>query len=129
MARYVHNYVGFGRQVMRSEGMRAAMAARAERVAEEFRATAPVGEPFEPDDHAGRFRDSAVTDSGTEGGPNKDRAFGRVTLTDPAAMQIEFGHTITRGERGRFAERGTGHDPQHVEGSHTLTKALDAAAG
>jgi hypothetical protein len=126
-SRMSFNHAAFGRQVLRSEGMRANMDARAQRVAEQFRATAPVGEPAEPDEHAGRFRDSAVVSSGTAGGPEGDRAYGRVTLEDPAAMSIEYGHVAEFDEHGRFATRGTGVRTQYIPGSHTLTAALDAA--
>lgn len=125
--RYRHNYEAFGRLVLRSEGMRAAMATRAERIKKRFEETAPVGPPYEDDDHAGRFRDSAEVDSGTAGGPNNNRAFGRVTVNDPAALSIEFGHHVERGPGGQFAERGTGKEYPFIEGSYTLTRALDAA--
>lgn len=126
-SRMTFNHAAFGREVLRSEGMRADMAARAERVAEQFRATAPVGEPAEPDEHAGRFRDSARVSSGADGGPEGDRAYGRVTIEDPAAMAIEYGHVAEFDEHGRFTRPGEGVRAQYIEGSHTLTRALDAA--
>lgn len=126
-ARYQQNFGAFGRLVLRSEGMRADMASRADRIKAQFVATAPVGDPVESDDHAGRYRDSAESSSGTDGGPNRDRAFGRVDVTDPAAMSIEFGHVPERGPDGKFAERGTGKAYPPIEGHHTLTRALDAA--
>lgn len=127
MGRYVQHHEPFGRRILNGAYMVAAMRARAERVGEAFRATAPVGEPFEPDDHAGRFRDSAEVTSGDHGGPKHDRAFGRVSVHDPAAMSIEFGHSVRRQDGGKFAPRGTGEEYPHIEGSYTLTRALDAA--
>src|SRR5690348_9830885 len=102
--RYRHNYAGFGAAVLRSEGMRAEMTSRADRIKAEFEATAPVGAPYEGDDHPGRFRDSAEVDSGTDGGISGDRAYGRVTVNDPNAMQIEFGHVAAFDEHGRPAK-------------------------
>lgn len=113
MSRYVHNYEAFDQQVLASGWMEADMRARAERIKEQFEATAPVGEPYEGDDHPGRFRDSARVTSGTAHFGQGIRAYGRVHVDDPAALSIEFGH---HAKNGRF-----------VEGSHTLTNALDAA--
>lgn len=115
MTRYVLDSEAFGRLVLRSEGMKADMHARADRVKAVFEATAPVGEPYEDDHHAGRYKDSAEVESGEMHVPDGRgiRAYGRVTVNDPAAMSIEFGHTASNG--------------RHVEGSHTLTRALDAA--
>jgi hypothetical protein len=110
--RYVHNYGAFDRLVLNSEMMRDAMHGRAERVQERFVETAPVSD--EPDDeHRGRYKDSSTVESGLDGGPHHDRAYGRVTVHDPAAMSIEFGHRA--------------EDGSHVEGSYTLTNALNAA--
>lgn len=127
MGRYVQNHETFGRRVLNGAYMVEAMRKRASRVEQVFRATAPVGEPFEPDDHAGRFRDSAETTSGDHGGPSKDRAYGRVTVHDPAAISIEYGHSVRRHDGGKFAPRGTGEAYPHIEGAYTLTRALDAA--
>lgn len=113
--RYDLDVEAFGRLVLRSEFMKADMLARAERVKETFQATAPVGSPAEGDDHPGRYRDSAHVESGTMRVPggSGERAYGRVVVEDEAAMSIEFGHTASNGRQ--------------VEGSHTLTRALDAA--
>lgn len=111
-ARYKLDYAAFGRLVLNSPAMEAEMRARAERVQAEFIATAPVSD--QPDDeHRGRYKDSSSVESGTHGGIHHDRAYGRVTVDDEAAMSIEYGHHT---KKGKF-----------VEGSHTLTRALDAA--
>lgn len=127
MGRYVQHHGPFGRRILNGAYMVEAMRKRAARVEQTFRDTAPVGEPFEPDDHAGRFRDSAATTAGEHGGPHHDRAYGRVTVHDPAAMSIEFGHSVERRDGGKFAARGTGTPYPHIEGHHTLTRALDSA--
>lgn len=121
-----------GDAIQRSEGMRAAMETRADKIKAEFEATAPVGAPYENDEHIGRYRDSAEVDSGTDGGLHHRVAYGRVTVTDPNAMQIEFGHVAAFDEHWRPVKHGEAGDNGHtifVEGSHTLTSAMDAAGG
>lgn len=117
MAKYKLNYEELGRQVLASAAMKANMKARAEAVKATFEATAPVGPPYEDDEHAGRYKNSARTESGVRdtgrGRFRGPRAYGRVVVDDPAAMPIEFGHTTSNGT--------------HVDGSFTLTRALDAA--
>lgn len=110
---YRHDYEAFGRLVVNSPMMQAAMRARAEKVQELFIATAPVSD--EPDDeHRSRYKDSSRVESGVglvvELGA---RAYGRVVVDDPDAMSIEYGHTAP--------------DGSHVDGSFTLTRALDGA--
>lgn len=127
--KYKLNYEAFGRQVLKSEAMQAHMRARAEKIKDQFVATAPVGSPSESDDHPGRYRDSARVESGVAipSHGRGERAYGRVVVDDPAAMSIEYGHTAEFDEQGRFAKRGTGVRSQFIDGSHTLTNALDAA--
>lgn len=55
----------------------------AERIAETAQQIAPVGDPSEPDDHAGQFRDSIHAD-GTQ-----------VIADDPNAVYIIFGTSRT----------------------------------
>lgn len=126
-AYYKHNYRAFGEAVLRAEAMEAHMRARAEKIKARFEETAPVGAPYEHDDHAGRYRDSCEIGSGTEGGLDFHRAYARVNVMDPAAMQIEFGHTAEFDEHGKPARHGEGVRSVYVEGSHTLTRAVDAA--
>lgn len=109
-ADYRHNYGAFDRQVLNSEMMQTAMRHRAEKVQARFVETAPVSD--EPDGDR-RYKDSSEVSSGLNGGVNNNRAFGRVTVTHEAAMAIEYGH---------IAENG-----RPVEGSYTLTNALEAA--
>lgn len=124
-ATYIHDYAAFRELVLQAGYMEAEMRRRAEKVKAEFEATAPVGNPApesqggEGDKHPGRYRDSAEVTSGDSGGlaPPGARAYGRVTVTDPAAMAIEFGRRFRRKD-GTIAR---------IEGSHTLTKAMDAA--
>lgn len=103
--RYVHNYPAFGEQVLRAQFMQSDMRSRATRIKTEFEATAP--------ERTGHYKSSARVESGVRGGPHGDRAYGQVIVDDEAAMSIEFGHTA--------------QDGSHVEGSYTLTKAMDAA--
>lgn len=129
MTRYELNTAAFGRVLLRAEFLREHLDARAERVKEAFEATAPVGSPYETDDHPGRYRDSASVESGTMHVPNGrgERAYGRVVVSDPAAMSIEFGHAAHFDARGRWTDRAHSVREVRVEGSHTLTRALDAA--
>lgn len=106
-AKYNLNYEAFGRQVLQSKEMQAHLHARADRVKAEFEATAPV--------YTGEFKGSARVESGVEVPEygKGARAVGRVIVDDPLAMTKEFGHTDENGK--------------HVEGAHTLTRALGAA--
>lgn len=124
-AKYTHDYAAFRVEVLQAPFMEAEMRRRAEKVAEQFRATAPVGNPIpedeggEGDEHPTQYRDSAEVTSGPDGGlaPPGARAYGRVTVTDEHAMSIEFGHRYRRKD-GKIAR---------IEGAHTLTKAMGAA--
>lgn len=129
MARYEHNYAAFDRLVLNSEALKARLAARGEAVAETFRATAPVGEPFESDDHPGRFRDSVTVHTETHGGPNNDRVNTRIQVNDPHGLSIEFGHHVKRDRRGRFSHTDGVSTPEFIEGSRTLSNALDLERG
>lgn len=129
MSRYVHNYGAFDRLVLNSPKLHELLDARGERVAETFRATAPVGEPYEGDDHAGRFRDSVSVHTESADFGHGRRVNTRVSVDDPQGLSIEFGHHVKRDVRGRFTHRdgeGVG-EPEFIEGSHTLSNAVEAA--
>lgn len=129
-ARYVHNYRAFDR-VLTSPILAARLEARGQRVAAEFRATAPVGEPYESDDHPGRFRDSVTVDTDEHGGPSGNRVNTRVKVNDPHGLSIEFGHHVKRDAHGRFShvEDAAREDAgtEFIAGTHTLSNAIDAA--
>jgi HK97 gp10 family phage protein len=111
---FAKDEAGIGRMLV-MPGMIAAMAARAERVADRARSTAPVDEGGP---HPGRYRDAFSVSSGVrpkDQDPPRakikhDRAYGRVSNDAPEA---------------RFVEFGTEHQPAH----RTLGRALDAARG
>lgn len=101
------SYEGIGR-MLRSEAMQAEMKRRADRVRDMAEATAPVGPPEDP--HRGEFKGSFRSSVVARGGRKRDRAAGIVESTDPRAIHIEFGTSLTRGH-------------------HTLRNALRAAQG
>lgn len=116
-SRFNASYSGIG-QMLRMAGIRGDMVARAGRVRDVFEATAPLGPPIDGDgEPAGTFKSSARVDSYVR----KDfkgegsRAAAAVVLTDPLGLVKERGHLAENGE--------------FVQGAHTLTRALDAAAG
>lgn len=128
-SRYVHHDETFRVKVLNSPVLAEKLHARGERAAAAFRATAPVGSPHE-DDHPGRFRDSVRVATHANSGPNGDRVQTRVHVDDPHGLSIEFGHTAYRDARGRFSRAPTGRGPEaveHIEGTRTLTHAMDAA--
>lgn len=127
MTRYVHHDAAFGRLVLNSDELAARTNAAGERVAEVFRATAPVGEPYEGDDHPGRYRDSVRVETAKHAGPGEDRVQTRIHVDDPAGLSIEFGHHVHRDERGRFTHGPAAGAAEYIPGSRTLTNAMDAA--
>lgn len=97
-AKFRASYKGIG-QMLNAPWMEAAMRERAEKVKARAAATAPV--------QTGRYKASLTVESGTRGGDNNDRAYGRVVADVPYAFMIEF---------------GTSKQPAN----HTLARALDA---
>lgn len=87
-ARFKLDNRGVG-QLLRSDGMKAAMVVRAERVAARARQIAPVGNPAN-DSHPGEYRDSIVVSSTSEGGAKKDRAAASVTAQAPHSRFVEY---------------------------------------
>jgi HK97 gp10 family phage protein len=100
------DYEGIG-AMLTSEFMRAAMAARAQRVEQVAKATAPVDEKGP---HPGRYRDSIDTRTFIRepSGGRTRRVVARVEATAPEALFVEFG-------------------TRHQEAHRTLGRALDAA--
>lgn len=104
--RYKKNYAGIG-EMINEPWMVADMHVRAERVAAVAESTAPV---FETGPHPGRYKAGFRVTSGSHGGLNGDRAFGRVTNAEPESFHAEY---------------GTVNNPAH----HTLGAALMAGGG
>jgi hypothetical protein len=101
-ARFQASYAGIG-EMINAPRMVTEMRRRAENVAARASATARRGETGQ---YAAGFR----VESGTHGGSNNDRAYGRVVNDDEGAVYEEFG-TSRQGAR------------------HTLRTALFEAAG
>ena len=97
------SYEGIG-QMLKSPEMQAAMHALAEKVAARAEAIAPF-DPHDPDGE--HYKDAFEVSSGVRHGSKTERAYGRVTNTDKAAVFVEF---------------GTKNNPRH----RTLGRALDA---
>ena len=107
------DYRGIG-ELLKSPEMQAAMHAKAERVAEAARATAPVGDAI-TDKHPGEYRDGFEVSSGT----NRTRAYGRVENNVGHAAAVEFGNGRTQpANRAR----------KTINAHYTLTRALDVLA-
>jgi hypothetical protein len=102
-ATFTTNYRGVG-DMLCAPWMLAHMLARAERVAEVAKATAPVDETGP---HPGRYRDSIGARGFIRGGASR-RAVGRAEATAPESLLVEF-----------VVPRGNPH--------RTLGRALDAA--
>ena len=87
-ARFTMDKAGIG-LLLKSDGVKAAMVGRAERIAARFEQIAPVGDPA-TDPHSGEYRDSGEVTSTNEGGAKRDRATASFTATDPRARYIEY---------------------------------------
>jgi hypothetical protein len=108
------NYEGLG-ELLRGPEMQADMKRRAEWVAAEAAATAPVGPPGDP--HRGEYRDSFKATSGVETDiKGTRRAYGRVTNSSGHAVAVEY---------GRYGRSKGPTSSAH----HTLLRALDQAGG
>lgn len=92
--------------MLRAPFMEKEMRRRAEKVAEEARAKAPVGDP-KTDSHSGRYKASFRVDSTRHGGRKHDRAAGIVYNDSPEAFYVEFGTS-------RHAARHTLRDALHA---------------
>lgn len=93
--RYVPNRANLG-VMLRSDFIKAAMVARANRIKAFAEALAPVGDPT-TDPHSGLFKSSFHVHSTNRGGPNHDRAEATVENRAPHAQWVEFGTSRQRG--------------------------------
>jgi hypothetical protein len=75
--------------LLKSDGVKAGMLERAERIAARARQIAPVGDPA-TDEHSGEYRDSIVVTSTNAGGAKDDRATASVTATAPHSRYVEY---------------------------------------
>ena len=90
-------------QLLKSDGMKAGMLERAERIAAHGRQIAPVGDEA-TDPHPGEYRDSIEVTSTNTGGRKKDRAAAYVTAKADHSRFVEYApnkdgvahHTILR---------------------------------
>lgn len=98
--RFKPSYRGIGQMLIMPE-LQANMIARAERVATQARATAPVD--ADPDDaHRGRYKASFKVTGGIRKGSRggrRRRAYGRVTNNAPEALDVEYGTPYTARHR------------------------------
>lgn len=76
-------------QLLKSDGMKAAMEHRAKRIAQRARQIAPVGDEAD-DPHPGEYRDNITVSSTTEGGAKKDRAAATVTAGADHSRFVEY---------------------------------------
>jgi hypothetical protein len=115
-SRYSHDYEAFERLVLNAPFMEVEMRRRAELV----KAHAEAHAPYDADDSDGQhYRDAFEVSSGRHGGAKKDRAYGRVTNDDPAAVFVEYGRPAGVDKNGK---------PYPAQARHrTLGNALDAA--
>ena len=91
------------RRFLNSENMKLLVRHYADNIKERAEEIAPVGSPWEPDEHAGRYKASFVTEVHTHGGVNRDRAEATVKNDSPEAVYVEYGdhgrepyHTLLR---------------------------------
>ena len=75
--------------LLKSDGMKAVMVERAQRVASRARQIAPTGNAAH-DSHPGEYKNSIVVTSTSEGGARKDRAAAMVTAEAPHARFVEY---------------------------------------
>lgn len=75
--------------LLKSDGMKAGMEERAERIAARGRQIAPVGDA-ERDPHPGHYRDNITVSSTNTGSAKKDRATATVTAEADYSRQVEY---------------------------------------
>jgi hypothetical protein len=91
------------RRFLNSASMQLAVSHYAEKIRDRAEAIAPVGSPWEPDEHAGRYKASFSVEVHTHGGATNDRAEATVRNDSPEAIYVEYGdrgaepyHTLLR---------------------------------
>jgi hypothetical protein len=88
---------------LNSVGMLGVVKHYGDKIKDRAEALAPVGSPWEPDEHAGRYKASFSVEVHTLGGATHDRAEAIVSNDSPEAVYVEFGerggepyHTLLR---------------------------------
>jgi hypothetical protein len=91
------------RRFLNSEGMKLVVKHYADRIKDRAEMIAPVGTPWEPDEHVGRYKASFSVEVHTHGGIHHDRAEAIVKNDAPEAVYVEYGehgrepyHTLLR---------------------------------
>jgi hypothetical protein len=99
---YNPDHVGITR-FLNSEGMQRVVKHYADRIRDRAETIAPVGSPWEPDEHAGRYKASFSVRVHTFAGATHDRAEAVVSNDAPEAVYVEYGnrgrepyHTLLR---------------------------------
>lgn len=87
MAKFTASYAGIG-EMLNSEFMQEAMHKRAEHGKDFAEPIAPVDEEGP---HPGRYKAAFRVSSGTHGGHEHDRAYGRLENDSPEALWVEVG--------------------------------------
>ena len=80
------------RRFLNSENMKLLVKHYADKIKDRAEEIAPVGAPWEPDDHAGRYKASFSSEVHTHGGIHRDRAEATVRNDALEAQYVEFGH-------------------------------------
>ena len=88
---YNPNHEGI-RRFLNSEGMQRVVKHYADKIKDRAEEIAPVGSPWEPDEHAGRYKASFSVEVHTLGGATNDRAEAIVRNDAPEAIHVEYGH-------------------------------------
>jgi hypothetical protein len=80
------------RRFLNSEDMKLVVKHYADKIKDRAEAIAPVGTPWEPDEHVGRYKRNFSVDVHTHGGATRDRAEAFVRNDSPEAIYVEYGH-------------------------------------
>jgi hypothetical protein len=77
---------------LNSYGMQRVVRHYADKIKDRAEEIAPVGSPWEPDEHSGRYKASFSVEVHTLGGATNDRAEAIVKNDAPEAIHVEYGH-------------------------------------
>jgi hypothetical protein len=77
---------------LNSYGMQRVVRHYADKIKDRAEEIAPVGSPWEPDEHTGRYKTSFSVEVHTLGGATNDRAEATVRNDSPEAIYVEYGH-------------------------------------
>lgn len=91
MSEFTPDEIGI-RLFLNSPGMLRVVRHYGERIKTRAEILSPVGKPWEPDEHSGRYRSSFNIDVHINGGATHDRAEAIVSNDSPEAVYVEYGH-------------------------------------